>query len=259
VDILTHAISGLALGTVIAGISNKKTAESLKIIGLSGFGAVLPDIDAISMWSRFDSTFGKLFHISHSGRDIYSLKFWYSHHVFFHSIAAALLLTFGLGLCFYMFRRKQGLSLVVKNNLPALIGFFIGFLIHLLGDMPTPSGSWGGVRLFFPLKMYVGGTGNIWWWNNYDIFIIALVVFLINSFILMLWRPLKLKTGKPFIAIFVVGITLMMIQIKTRKFNFNHHTYQQCELQSKEIQHIILGDKWYKRMTYFDDRIKVPF
>jgi hypothetical protein len=39
-DILTHAISGLAVGTVIAGISQKRTVENLKIIGFSGFGAM---------------------------------------------------------------------------------------------------------------------------------------------------------------------------------------------------------------------------
>ena len=259
-DIITHAISGLAVGTVVASISKKKTVENLKIIGFSGFGAVLPDIDAISLWSKFDGIFGKLFNLNYLGRDIYSMKLWYSHHGFFHSISAALLLTFCLGFVFYLFqRKKQSFFGAFQNNLPVLIGFFAGFLIHFFEDMPTPSGSWGGVRLFFPLKIYVGGTGNIWWWNNYDIFLIALSVFLINALILALRRPLKLKTAKPSIIVFFIGIVLIMIQIKTRNFDFNLHTYPQSEQKSQEIQHLILGDKWHKRMLDFDSRVKVCF
>ena len=106
-DILTHAISGLAAGTAVVGISQNRKIGSLKIIGFSGLGAVLPDIDAVSMWSKFDSTFGKLFHLSYSGRTIYSMKLWYSHHGFFHSIVAALLFTFLLGLIFYLFNDKK--------------------------------------------------------------------------------------------------------------------------------------------------------
>ena len=45
-DILTHAISGLAVGTMVVGISQKRKVGMLKIIGFSGFGAILPDIDA---------------------------------------------------------------------------------------------------------------------------------------------------------------------------------------------------------------------
>jgi hypothetical protein len=40
------------------------------------------------------SSFGQWFNLSHSGRVIYGEKFWYSHHAFFHSIVASLLLAF---------------------------------------------------------------------------------------------------------------------------------------------------------------------
>ena len=259
-DILTHAISGLAVGTVIAGVANRKTAENLKIIAFSGFGAVLPDIDAISMWSRFDGTFGQLFDLNYSGRDIYSMKLWYSHHGFFHSITAALIFAFCLGLIFYFFKRKkQKIATSFKNNSLILLGFFAGFLIHLLQDMPTPGSSWGGVRLFFPLKIYIGGTGEIWWWNNYDIFLIALGVLLINCLILLGRNIFKWKIGKMTILVFCVGIMLSLFQIKTRKFDFNANNYQQCEQKSKEIQQNILGEKCYKTMENFDNKMKVNF
>jgi membrane-bound metal-dependent hydrolase YbcI (DUF457 family) len=260
-DILTHAISGLAVGTAVVGISQKSKIGSLKIIGISVLGALLPDIDTVTMWSKFDGTFGKLFHLSYQGCDIYSMKLWYSHHGFFHSIIAALLFTFILGLVIYLFNKKQinNFSFAVKNNLPVLIGFFAGFFIHLLEDMPTPSSSWGGVRLFFPLKAYIGGSGDIWWWNNYDVFLIVLVVLLINCLILAIQYMFKLKIGKMTVLFFFVGVISCFIQIKSRKFDFNNYTYQKCEQKSKEIQQHILGTKLYKLMIDFDNRIKLNF
>jgi membrane-bound metal-dependent hydrolase YbcI (DUF457 family) len=260
-DILTHAISGLAVGTTVAGISQKRKIGMLKIIGFSGVGAILPDIDAISMWSKFDSIFGKLFSLNYSGRTIYSMKLWYSHHGFFHSITAALLFAFLLGLVFYLFNKKlnNSFSSVLKNNLPVLIGFFAGFLIHLLEDMPTPNGSWGGVRLFFPLKTYIGGSGDIWWWNNYDIFLIAFAVLMMNCLILALQHRFKLTIGKMTVLFLLMGIVLCFIQIKSRKFDFNGNTFQQCEQKSKEIQQRILGTKCYKLMVDFDNKIKLNF
>jgi hypothetical protein len=46
--------------------------------------------------------------------------------------------------------------------------------------MPTPASTWGGVNFFWPFKTYIGGTGHIWWWNNYDIFLIVVAVIIIN-------------------------------------------------------------------------------
>jgi len=260
-DILTHAISGLAAGTVVVGIFQKRKVGSWKIIGFSGLGAVLPDIDAVSMWSKFDSTFGKLFHLSYPGQTIYSMKLWYSHHGFFHSIVAALLFTFLLGLIFYLFNKKQKkiFSFAFENNLPVLIGFFTGFIIHLLEDMPTPSSSWGGVRLFFPLKTYIGGSGDIWWWNNYDIFLIVLTVLLMNGLVLAIQHIFKLKIGKMTVLFLFAGMILCFIQVKSRKFDFNGNTYQQCEQKSKEIQQGILGNKCYKLMIDFDNKIRLNF
>jgi membrane-bound metal-dependent hydrolase YbcI (DUF457 family) len=260
-DILTHAITGLAAGTLIAGIAGRKPVESLKIIAFAGFGAVLCDIDTISLWSRFDGSFGRLFNLSHSGRAIYSMKLWYSHHGFFHSIAAAVLLSCCLGCLFYFFRKKKknGFSTVLKNNRLVLLGFLSGFLIHLLQDMPTPASSWGGVRLLFPLKNYIGGTGDIWWWNNYDLFLIALGVLLINSLVLLLRNVFKKKTGKICSGIFLVAVLLSLFQIGTRNVNFNRSNYRQNEEKSKEIQQNMLGDKCYRMMEDFDNKMKVNF
>jgi len=41
--------------------SRRGSLEKTGITSLSGFGAALPDLDAISLWSRFDSTIGKFY------------------------------------------------------------------------------------------------------------------------------------------------------------------------------------------------------
>ncbi|GHS99442.1 hypothetical protein FACS189421_09900 [Bacteroidia bacterium] len=85
-DILTHICSGIAGATVIAAFVYKHPVKRLKVLAAGAIGGAFPDIDTISMWSRFDSTFGRLLGLSHTGKVIYGEKYWYSHHAFFHSI-----------------------------------------------------------------------------------------------------------------------------------------------------------------------------
>jgi hypothetical protein len=105
-DILSHSLSGLALGTVLASFA-QGPRRKLAILGIATFGGALPDLDAISMWSGFDRTFGSWFQLNQSGRFIYSAKFWYSHHAFFHSLLAPLL---WLGLYYGLNLAWKGLS-----------------------------------------------------------------------------------------------------------------------------------------------------
>ncbi len=166
-DIFTHTISGLAAGTVASSFSAKRPASRFGIISLSGFAGAFPDIDAISLWSRFDSTFGELFHLQYTGKDVYSAKLWYSHHGFFHSLVAAILFAALIGLVCYLTRNKfkelKGGNLLksYQSNCLLLIGFVAGYTIHLLEDMPTPASSWGGVNFLWPTEFYIGGTGQI--------------------------------------------------------------------------------------------------
>ena len=44
---------------------------------------------------------------------------------------------------------------------------FLGTILHLLADMPTPAGSWKGLPVLFPLPYRFGGWGWIWWHNPY--------------------------------------------------------------------------------------------
>jgi inner membrane protein len=163
-DILTHILSGVAVGSLASSFSKSGWIDKLKIIAVSAFAAALPDFDAISLWSGFDSSFGKLFSLPASGREIYSGKYWYSHHAFLHSIPAVILFAGVLGFVFYLFESKimrgkdRKLLGSIRKNRIVLIAFVLGFLVHLLEDMPTPASTWGGVNLFWPNSSYIGGN-----------------------------------------------------------------------------------------------------
>lgn len=256
-DILTHSLSGVAVGTVISSFSKNGTKEKLGIIALSSFGAALPDLDAISLWSGFDNSIGKLFSLSHTGKEIYSSKFWYSHHGFMHSAFAGILFSLFIFIVLHFIKFKK------QNSILIVTGFFIGFLFHLFEDMPTPTSAWGGVNLFWPSKSYIGGTGDIWWWNNYDIFLIVLISTVINGLILMFSKYLKSKTRIFTISIFIVALVFCFIQIKTRDCNFNKleqsSGFKRCEEKSKEIQKQVLGNKLFDLMEKFDKKNRVNF
>jgi membrane-bound metal-dependent hydrolase YbcI (DUF457 family) len=263
-DILTHICSGVAGATVIAVFAKKQRVAVL----LSGaIGGALPDIDAISMWSKFDATFGRLFGLAYNGKMIYGGKFWYSHHAFFHSIVAALLiaLLFGL-LCYSIYRlihKKTGYAFLKywKNNILLAIAFIAGYLLHLFGDMPTPASVWGGVNLFFPNDAYIGGSGKIWWWNNYDIFLLLALCISINCVILVVFKQRVKQIAVVLLAVFTFA--LIEVQINTRRYNYaysgNAHNYAEMEQHAKAEQKRILGERIYSAMEWLDNRLPINF
>lgn len=256
-DILSHTSTGIAFGTVAAAYAPVSFKKRLSILLIGAIGGALPDIDALSLWSKFDTTLKPLFNIKHSGADIYFGKLWYSHHAAMHSMLMGLFLT-ALLFAGHWIRRKPAILFTYKWH---LIAFYGGFLFHLLEDMPTPYAVWGGVRLFWPLDNYVGGFGKIWWWNNYDLFLIIWVVIAINLIVLLLKsiRWLKHSTSM----VFVVGVMVFLFQINTRKVNYqykNHtNSFKQFEQQSKQEQERILGKKLYRIMERLDQKIPLNF
>jgi membrane-bound metal-dependent hydrolase YbcI (DUF457 family) len=266
-DLLTHIVAGLAAGTVVAGFSKKKgMAAHAAIVAAAGAGGALPDLDAISLWSKFDATIGKLLHLDHSGAVIYAGKFWYSHHGFLHSIAAALLIACGIAAIGFLPRaraRGVGFRRYLGRLTPVSAGFAAGFVIHLLGDMPTPASDWGGVRLLWPLKTYVGGTGEIWWWNNYDLFLIACGTFAVGAALLILGRSARFRAPYAIAAAFALAGALSLVQIHSREVDYaytgNTNRYRQFEEASKRQQREILGERLYTAMEWFDRKLPILF
>ncbi|GAA4820267.1 metal-dependent hydrolase [Algivirga pacifica] len=268
-DILTHTLSGVAVGTVASSFSKSGFKGLLTISFISGLGGALPDLDAISLWSGFDATIGDFFNLPTSGRNIYSGKYWYSHHAFMHSISAAIIIAFVMATLHYGIssRSKQFTNIGFRENLLKiripLLGFILGFLMHLIEDMPTPSSAWGGVNLLWPSKTYIGGTGDIWWWNNYDIFLIVVGVISFNLLLFLIRRWVKFNLKVLTIGIFLLGFSLAVTQIKTRAFDFaykgNTTQYQKFEQQSKTQQRKILGNTLFKLMEGFDNKLRFYF
>lgn len=264
-DILTHIISGTAAGTVVAGLSHKSTKYRIATVAFGSFGGFFPDLDVISMWSGFDSTFGRLFNLQHTGKEIFDAQFWYSHHGFLHSLAGSFIVTFLIGIFIYLFLDRgfknfsaKALISSFKNRKEWLTAFIAGFVIHTIEDMPTPSGGWQGVNFWWPLKTYTGGTGETWWWNNYDIFLIVSAIAGIN--ILLLFFIKKIDLRKFTLIVFIAGMSLALYQVKTRSFDCNKYKRRGvCERKSIQKQKEILGDKVVFIMQKIDMLLPVAF
>lgn len=251
---------------MVAAVSKVKPSHKLLIIFIGGLGGALPDLDAISLWSKFDDSIAAFLGLGHSGKEIYFGKFWYSHHGALHSLLAPLLLILIYLLSYLLRKRGSGWS-ELKNfwrRKPYyLASFYGGFLVHLLEDMPTPASVWGGVRFFFPSEHYIGGWGKIWWWNNYDLVLIIVGVILING--LLNFLPTKLFRIKAYGALgtFSIGLLLFLFQINNRPLDFayqNHAVdYPAMEQASKDIQREILGDQLYSIMSEIDEAIPFYF
>ncbi len=268
-DILIHAFSGVSAGTVVSSLSNRSFKHRFLLIVISGIGGILPDLDAISLWSKFDSSIGALFGLTNSGRDIYFSKLWYSHHAFLHSLFASLLIVSVLIILasFNLAIRGEpmfnSIKSVFKKNYLLYLSFISGFVMHIIGDLPTPSCVWDGVDLFWPFGDYVGGTGDTWWWNNYDVFIISVLVVVINLIFHLFRSIIKAKLKLFTTVTFIIGLSLASYQIKNRGYDFNFtgftSKFRAYEKKSKEIQKEILGEPLYDIMVKFDNMVKINF
>jgi len=241
---------------MVAGVQPKNTGNKFVTVFFGGLGGCLPDIDTISLWSGFDHYFGNFLHLQDSGRDIYFGKAWYSHHAFFHSIAAIIFYLIVLEWFYKLFSWK------FKNSYPNKIflsfAFAFGYFMHLLEDMPTPGGSWGGINLFWPLQNYTGGTGQIWWWNNYDIFLLIFAALVVNIAVLLLSFRFQINKFSTVIIGFL-GLILVFFQIQSKSDNFNAPVFPSKAERSLEIQKDILGDELYNFMVKFDKSVKMHF
>lgn len=266
-DILTHAISGTAVATCAVTFVSGKSLCKLKILGIGALGGVWPDIDAVSMWSKFDSVFGHMFGLSSTGRVIYGSKLWYSHHAFFHSLLAAILFGLMIFLLIYFYYRiirsekKASFPIFAKEYIIYPITFIAAYLAHLAGDLPTPASVWGGIAFLWPSDNYVGGFGKIWWWNNYDIFLLILFSIIANLGISVFLKKNSKRLRAATFGILCVTVFLIVIQINTRQYNYaytrNTSRYAEMEINSKKEQERILGKRLYRYMEWFDR--KMPF
>ena len=262
-DILSHAASGAAIASCYISFSGSKLKTKAGVLITGTIGAVMPDIDALSLSRRF----GALFDLGDRGKEIYFGKLWYSHHNFFHSIVGGLLMTLLFALFVFLiykvFKRAEKISfkdIFTKQKL-LFVAFFSGFIMHLLGDMITPACVWDGVNMFWPSSDFVGGTGQIWWWNNYDIFLLLTAVIVINVSLNIAWAIKKFKIGLFSMVFTLIVFSGIFYQINNREHDFNYtgftEIFDEYETQSLEEQKRILGEDLYEFMRKVDG--KIPF
>jgi inner membrane protein len=267
-DIITHALSGVALSTVWAAFSEKPIWKKGIIICCGAIGGIFPDIDAISLWSKFDQIVKPFFHLTQTGREIYFGNYWYSHHNFMHSLFSAFLFTMIMALLFYCWERYGTKNLQLKRMIlqksTYLAAFFGGYVMHLFGDLPTPGHTWGGIKLLWPSHIPFGGTGQIWWWNNYDLFLLIIGCCTINIGFIVVSHIYKRPVIKllPALLFFVTfGMVLYQIQHRPVNFAYNGYTkhFDEYEQKSLTIQKAILGKQLYAYMVSLDHHLKIVF
>lgn len=264
-DIFTHTLAGIAAASAIAGFSSRSLKDKFLMICCGAAGAMLPDLDAVTLWPAFDTVIGKAVGLSQTGRNIYCGHYWYSHHQFMHSLAGGVIFTLaGASIGYLYCRRRCGhrsASAIIMNISGFLLSFFFGYFMHLLGDLPTPDAVWNGIKLFWPLTTSVGGFGYIWWWNNYDIFLIFLAGGTLNAVLVVVNRFLKKRFLHHIPALLLLCmISAALFQITHRPTIFSSaRSYADKEQRSLVAQRDILGERLYSVMTALDRKIPVPF
>ncbi|MCU4175598.1 metal-dependent hydrolase [Carboxylicivirga sp. N1Y90] len=253
-DILTHGLTGIAFSTAIMAHS-KNTWRQKVVIGSCGLlGGILPDVDVISKWSGFDATFGVWFGLKESGNAIFGQTHWYSHHVFTHSIVGALFFTLLLIGSYIGIKQLQKRKHSPQLKLYAL-AFLLGYMGHLFEDMITPGGPWKGIAFFWPSTDFTGGWGKIWWWDNYDLFLIVCAAILINGIILLSRYKTKLLSKLTLL----IGLLLFVIQIERRDYDYNQKAHAQNTKEAKDAQKRYLGEPLYTFIQKVDEMIPVAF
>jgi inner membrane protein len=243
-DIISHTLSGVATVSVVLPFTNFTKRQSLVALILGAFVGAFPDLDALSLWSGFGQ----------KGSDIYFGKYWFSHHAFNHSLVV------GFILAAVMVLLRNKFDTFIKDDYLLTMALFFAFTAHLLEDMPTPYCTWGGVRLFFPFKSYVGGWGKIWWWNNYDLFLLICGL-IVSNLLAMVLLP---KMAKMLVVMFFGSTLFLMIhQINSRQTDYNYigysKNYQVLEKASLVEQERVLGPTLFKCMRKLDDHIPLNF
>lgn len=261
-DLLINVFFGLGIGTALAAWNRSRPTQQFKLMAIGALGALLPSLDEITLWSSFDSTIGKWLGLEESGVDIFFGKHWYSHQAFMHSLLAdflfSLLLLISMGLI-YRYVIKGTRTVRAGIGYVAIYGaaFGLSYLAHLFADLAAPAGTWGGIRLFFPMEVYVGGWGMTWWWNNYDLTLVLLVVLVLNLVLIACIPPLK--KGMRYLPASVCGFAFLLISwlIASRGYDFNKEGYACREKASHHIQEEILGERLHAVMVKIDK--KLPF
>ena len=156
-----HFLTGLSIGAIyssICGISSLKRIPFFAAFILCGVFAILPDIDVFrGVYSSPDPLLG------HRG---------ITHSLFFVALASMMFVLIYLsGRVVLRYFKNQNVCEEKKFLwVDLFVLLFLAGTSHLILDLPTPSGIWKGIPVFFPLKdggqfARAGGWGKIGWYD----------------------------------------------------------------------------------------------
>ncbi|MDX1906617.1 MAG: metal-dependent hydrolase [Bacteroidia bacterium] len=261
-DIVNNIVAGCLGASFIASATPARPARQIKII-LSGIiGGIFPDIDGLSLMTSADSWCRTLLGIS--GENLYFGHHALSHLGFFHSLMGLVVCTLGAGLLtswiyFQPMRHAASFVAAFRYLLVYIVAFGLGYVLHLAGDLAGPAGIWGGVRLFFPYEAYVGGWGHLWWWNNYDIFLILAFACILNLGFMLRYRAGSRLLARVSALTVCLALILAVVQVVHRGEAFNEGSFSYREEYSRQVQQQILGPGLYHWMEELDYRLPVLF
>jgi membrane-bound metal-dependent hydrolase YbcI (DUF457 family) len=207
-DIYTHAASGAVTGMLFAVASGRAGLSRRAAILCCTFGAVMPDLDAVS------------FGLGAWGRRAYKGDHWYSHHQASHSLLGVVVLGLVVAAAWSWWRRRRDKPTALRQ--PVMAGCLsLGGVVHILGDLPTPAGPWGGLPVLFPLSERFGGWGHLWWFHNYYVLWVLLLALTCGDARALLERKrprLRKLTTACQTLVAIVALTLVGVHIASSRF-----------------------------------------
>lgn len=236
--LISHFCSGVCVGSLLSTfLSRSNTKQSLVIPLVMGVGALLPDIDGITVFFN---------------HRIYYSSLWYSHHGILHTPFGSLL----VAVCVFLMTLFARECLKQKNSFKGLLFIFImlylGFLLHIAEDMPCPPGPWQGLMLLWPIsEQRFGAWTHIWWTNEFLMVIFSCGAFLTWTLSLMTARDRFTQIIQPAVLIFEVNLSVVMLAIL-----FVFISRYQNPLQWEDYQLKVLGELFYSCVNWLNKSIE---
>ncbi len=188
--LVSHFCSALCAGVAASALLRDRTHGSLFTVPLLlGAGAVLPDIDSVSVL------------VSHQ---VFYASSWYSHRGMAHSPFGALLLAAAAATMAGSFRKGTAWLAPARPWLVRFTCLSLGALLHIVEDLPCPRDPWQGLMLLFPLSDHrFGGWGHIFWVNEFLMVLFSAGALASAGLLLFLQRRPKPRRAGPITGLLV--------------------------------------------------------
>jgi membrane-bound metal-dependent hydrolase YbcI (DUF457 family) len=219
---VSHSFFGFTAGFILSPLTSRFGISRKKTVFLCTWGAVIPDIDAISLVLDKGVYFG--------------LK-WYSHHGLTHSFTGAFLLSMISTALFHpsqTFRIRQSRS-VFQEWIITLAIIFVGAALHLPCDMVTLPGVWRGIPLWAPFSWTrYGGWAHIPW-SDYYLIYVSIGTYLLFIPIWTLETALKKNSPTlPVLSILLLSWAIVHVY-QSRFINYRQWEQEQRRLLGEDL------------------------